>query len=185
VTSGLIDVLRCTWGERHARFAGVEYRRPVARLERATPAAADWVAAQLRPKVLVATQTKVLEATVDETGDLVPSTPVVAVHADPERLWHLAAALSAPPITAHALHVAAGAALSTGAVKLSARQVLELPLPVDPEAWDRGAALARDAARATSAAARRATLATLGTVMCAAYGVTAEGVVEWWLDRIR
>ena len=38
------------------------------------------------PKVVVATQTRVVEAAVDPTGEWIPSTPVVSVHADPDEL---------------------------------------------------------------------------------------------------
>ncbi|HEV8299138.1 MAG TPA: N-6 DNA methylase [Acidimicrobiales bacterium] len=185
VTSGLIDVLRCTWGQRAARFAGQRYERPVVRLEATTDTAGAWVRAQLRPKLMVATQTRVLEVAVDEVGVAVPSTPVIAVHPhEPSRLWHLAAALSAPPVTAYALTLAAGAALSTNAVKLAARQVLDLPLPSTGTAWDQGAAIARTVAGDTNTHLRHARLAELGAVMCEAYGVDPDPVLAWWLGRV-
>ena len=53
------------------------------------------------PKVLVASQTKVIEAVVDEAGRAVPGTPVVSVEpTDPEvDVWHLAALLTSPVAT--------------------------------------------------------------------------------------
>ena len=60
-----------------------------------------WFEALLRPKVVVATQTKVLEAAADVRGEVVPSVPVISVvpH-DERRLWHLLAVLLAPPVSA-------------------------------------------------------------------------------------
>jgi hypothetical protein len=136
VTSGLIDPGRLGWGERPARIAGTGFTRPTVdplRLERSV---ASWVAARLAPKVLVATQTKVVEAAPDLTGAFVPLTPVLSVTpADPADVWRLAAALTSPVVTAWALRTAGGAARSADAVKLSARQVLEAPLPADAGAW--------------------------------------------------
>ena len=104
------------------------------------------------PKVLVATQTRVVEAVADVDGAWVPSTPVVAVPAPPERLWHVLAALLAPPVTAWALHETAGTALAPGAWKLSAAQVRQLPAPADARLGRRRRAAAQ-AAQARRAAA--------------------------------
>jgi hypothetical protein len=89
---------------------------------------AAWVRAQLRPKLVLATQTKVVEVAVDERGDVVPSTPVVAIHAPAEQLWALAAALSAPPVSAAPGILRRGAVVRCG--QAPARQVLALP-PAD------------------------------------------------------
>jgi hypothetical protein len=96
-------------------------------------------------------------------------------------------------VTVHALHLALGTALLPSALKLSAKQVLALPLPVDAAAWNDGAALARDLARARTAAPgpgavdpailRKAFVA-FGVAMCAAYRVDPDEVLEWWLTRI-
>jgi hypothetical protein len=182
VTCGLIDVLANRWGSRPATFAHVKYAAPVVDVARLEGRVAAWVDAQLVPKLLVATQTKVLEVVVDETGHLVPSTPVIAVHAPREMLWHLAAALSAPCVSAHALGRVAGAALAADAIKLAARQVLELPLPQDHEAWDRGAVLAR-AAQHAGGGERERLLDALGTTMDQAYGCDDRSVFAWWAAR--
>ena len=99
-TSGLIEPLAVAWGRASVRFAGRRWQRPVVQLDAVDPSIARWVQSQLVPKLVIATQTRVLEVAVDDDGCFVPSTPVIAVHAPPERLWHLAAALGAPPITA-------------------------------------------------------------------------------------
>jgi methylase of polypeptide subunit release factors len=182
VTSGLIDVLDTSWGSTPARFAGARWNRPVVAVDGLGDAVARWVHAQLVPKLVLATQTKVLEVAVDEQGDAVPSTPVIAVHAPADRLWHLAAALSSPPISAVAHQRGFGAALSTDALKLSARQVLELPLPADHAAWDEAARCAQKVP-GTQGNARREALAAFAAAGCAAYGVADDDLVAWWLHR--
>ena len=109
---------------------------------------AAWADARLRPKVVVATQTRVVEAAVDDDGSWWPSVPVISVvldpdHDDDETRWLVAAALSAPPVSAWAAERSGGTALAPQALKLSARQVLEVPLPVDRDAWAEGARLLR------------------------------------------
>ena len=59
---------------------------------------------RLVPKVLVATQTKVVEAVADPEGRLRPVGPGGRGHAaDPAEVWAVTAALSAPPVSAWAL----------------------------------------------------------------------------------
>ena len=182
VTSGLIDVLACRWGTRPARFARVHYVAPVVDADKVEGRVGVWVRARLCPKLLIATQTKVIEVVVDEVGDLVPSTPVIAVHADESQLWLLAAALTAPCVSAHALGQVAGAALGADAIKLAARQVLALPLPGDRVLWERGATLAK-LAQCAADAERRELLDELGHTMDAAYGIADPAVFTWWARR--
>ena len=185
ITVGLVDPLRCRWGGAPARFARKSWSAPVVELDEIDgDRVRRWVVDRLVPKVLVATQTKVLEVVVDERGDLVPVTPMISVHAPPDRLWHLAAALSSPPLTAIAFDRAAGAALVATGLKLSARQVLDLPLPASSPAWDAGAEAARLAAAADDEPTYREAMVMLGTRMCEAYGVPAEPNLAWWLERL-
>ncbi|MEJ7582916.1 MAG: DEAD/DEAH box helicase [Acidimicrobiales bacterium] len=85
VTVGAIDPLWCSWGAGPVRFAGRRWTRPVVDLTSLTgdPTLHRWVVDRLVPKVLVATQTRVVEAVVDEEGAFVPSVPTIAVAADP------------------------------------------------------------------------------------------------------
>ena len=154
ITSGLIDRGRCRWGEKPARYGGTRWDAP------AVVDPPPWTDRLRVPKVLVATQTKVLEAVADTTGEWVPCTPVVSVVPEPERLWHVLAALLSPAATAWLLHRSAGTALSSGAIKPTAPLLRELPLPTDGARWDRAAAAVRD-----------------GEVDVDAYGV---GAGEWW-----
>lgn len=190
VTSGAIDPGRLVWGERPVRFGGRAWAAPRIDFEalraKGDPAVARWVEARLVPKVAVATQTRVIEAAVDLTGGWVPSTPVIAVVPAAERLHHLAAVLLAPPVTAWALRHAAGTALATGAVKLAARQVLDIPLPEDAPPWDEAARLV---ARLPDAAPdeRRRLLLAAGERMTAAYRLASDcpAVLDWWAARLQ
>ena len=103
------------------------------RVERETGLGA-WVRARLVPKVLLATQTRVLECVLDERGEWLPCVPVITVTpraefaSDPVALRRIEAAISSPRATAYALREFGGAALCADAIKLAARQVLALPL---------------------------------------------------------
>ena len=170
VTSGIIDPGRKAWGERPLRFAGRRWLTPrvdvPALHARGDPGVARWVDDRLRPKIVVATQSRVIEAAVDRDGMWVPSTPVISVTAAPERLDHVAAVLLGPPATAWALRRFTGAALATGAVKLAARQVLEIPVPPAGPDWDAAARLVGDVGSIDDPAARRDVLI-----------ATAEGLI--------
>ncbi len=183
VTSGLIDPAESLWGRRGTRFLKRSWDAPVIDLEalEADEKLYRWAVRRLVPKVLVGTQGKVIEAVVDEEGRWLPSVPTVTVVPDPALLWHVLAVLLAPPVAAHAAAAFAGTALSMQAIKLSARQVGGLPLPVDRSRWDEGAAAVR---RAQEEPARRDEhLATAGRHMCDAYGVDGA-TLEWWLSRL-
>ncbi|HMQ26472.1 MAG TPA: N-6 DNA methylase, partial [Acidimicrobiales bacterium] len=71
ITTGLIDLAGCGWGERPARYAKARWAAPVVDLETLAaddPALARWVDDRLVPKVVVATQTRVIEAVADVEG---------------------------------------------------------------------------------------------------------------------
>jgi hypothetical protein len=93
---------------------------------------------------------------------------------DAADLWRILAVLLAPPVVAHAAVRYLGAGLAPGSVKVSARQLEALPLPVDAGAWDAGAEHVR-AGRVPEAAA----------VMTDAYGAgAADGLLDWWRERV-
>lgn len=187
ITTGLIDPARSLWGVATTRFAKRRFARPrvdVERVRAATPLG-PWARARQVPKVLLATQSRVLEAVVDERGDWLPSTPTITVTAPAARLWHVAAALTSPPLTALALQRHAGAALSSDAITLSARHVAALPAPAPGPDWDAGAAALRQAAAAATAAQWHDALHRCGEALCRAYGLGDDGeLVAWWRGRL-
>jgi hypothetical protein len=185
ITSGLIEPGTVAWGRRATTFARQRWQRPVVRLDELDARLRAWAEPLLAPKLVVATQTKVLEAAVDEHGTWWPSVPVIAVvPSDPADVWRLAAVLLAPPVCAWAWARHAGGALGGDAIKLAAREVLELPLPTDPDAWDRGAEQARILSRRAASDDATAALLELGAVMCDAYRVEPEPILSWWSARL-
>jgi hypothetical protein len=183
VTSGLIDPGACGWGLRPARFAGQRWQAPVLAVDDLDPSTrvGRWVRARLVPKIVVASQTKVIEAVLDEDGALVPSPPCISVEAPGEQLPLLLAALLSPPATVWLHGRAAGTGLAPGALRVSVRDLVELPLPVDRAVWEAGAGLLAGRLGDDAASHR------FGRQMAAAYGLdpdTAEAVVRWWADRL-
>jgi SAM-dependent methyltransferase len=186
VTSGLIDLARCRWGETPTRILKNTWAAPcvdLGRLEHETDLG-SWAKARLVPKVLLATQTPVLEAVADPEGVMLPVTPVITITPnEPEDLWRVAAVLASPVATAAGYERTAGTALSAKALKLAAKQVLMLPVPADRPAWD-DAAMALRAAHDTHddeewAFLLRAAAASMNT----AFGVGGEDcfrLLRWW-----
>ncbi|HET7489278.1 MAG TPA: N-6 DNA methylase [Acidimicrobiales bacterium] len=186
LTSGLLDPAHVWWGRRSTRFDKVAYRFPRVDVGSLEPPLREWARRRLVPKLLLATQTKVLEAFVDGGGRFLPSVPVVTVTAgDEAELWRLGALLSSPPVTMLAARRHLGAALSSEALKLRAADVLELPLPARAEAWQEAAGHFEQASAAPDAAARRQALLSAGRLMCAAFGLGDDAeLVGWWQRRL-
>jgi hypothetical protein len=142
ITSGLIDPGRSHWGLRRARFARRHFHAPRVDVDALPDGLAAWAAARLVPKVLVATQTPVLEALVDEQGDWLPSVPVITVVPKYEQdLWRVAAVLTAPAVSAWAAATFLGAGMSGSSIKLAASQVRTIPLPAARSPWEGAAAV--------------------------------------------
>ncbi len=185
-TVGSLDPLDCAWGREPIRLGKRSWCRPVVSLAdlEADPKAHRWVRRQLHPKVLLPTQSKVLEPYVDRSGRTVPVTPVLAVRSlDPGLdLDHVAAAMLAPPLVAWAFRRWFGTALSVNALKLAARQVPELPMPVDRDAWTEAALLVAEADQ-VSIGDRDDVIAAIGRLMMVAYAVEDPAVFAWWDQR--
>jgi len=185
VTCGLLDPALVRWGRRPARIGRRTWQQP--RAVGLTGRAGAWASERLVPKVLVASQTRVIEAAADVTGRWLPVVPVITAVPTDVDVWSLLAALLAPSVSAHARTLHAGAALSDDAIKLSARQVAALPLPADGAAWADGAAAARAATAAGEAGDApgwRHALATLADAMGAAYGSEDPSLRAWWWERV-
>lgn len=190
ITVGMIDPGRQSWGVKARRFGGRQQLAPAVdfrALAAAHPRIAHWVTARQIPKVLVATQTRVVEAVADQSGSLIPVTPTISVEpklalTDGPSIWHLLAALLAPPVSARALSSHLGAGLSSGALRWSARSVLEVELPGDSAIWSRGAVCAQALNNCERSEIPKM-LSELGKVMCDAYGLEqCDPVYEWWLE---
>jgi predicted RNA methylase len=185
ITVGLIEPGRVLWGARPTRFARTGYLRPALDPAGLPPDLQVWAKARLVPKVVLATQSRVLEAAVDVDGAWLPSLPTITVTAHSASDRHIAAALTSPVATAVALRRVAGAALSHDAIKLSAKQVLALPAPKRGPDWDEAAAAMLDVAAASDEPAWRHALDRVADATCRAYGVDhAAELSEWWRNRL-
>jgi hypothetical protein len=180
VTSGLIGLGRTAWGEGPTRFAKQRWERPAVELEgvRGDERLARWLDRVLVPKVVLATQTRVVEAAADREGAWVPCTPVVSVlpH-DPGDVDRLVAALCAPPVAAWAARRASGTGLSPDAIRMSTALALSAPLPPDLALWEQ--------ASACLAAGDLAGYADLATAMHHLPPATAAAVLRWWRTNAR
>jgi hypothetical protein len=131
VTSGLIDRGVCLWGTKPTRFAKQRYAAPRVDLSLLTPKLRSWAAARLVPKILIANQTRGIEAVIDRDGAWLPSVPVITCTvASADRLDEVHTALSSPTATRWIRHQAAGSGLSADTVRLSPRLLASIPLDV-------------------------------------------------------
>lgn len=175
VTAGLVGVGGHSWGRRSVRFGKEPFAHPCVDLARLSEPLQAWAARRLVPKVIVATQTRVLEACGDHDGSLVPSVPVVSVvPTDPSDVDFLTAVMCSPHASAWAATRAIGAGLSLDAIKLSASQVAEIPLPP---------AVARPAVIDAATFLRSGDLGRYAELMGEAYGFTSPALLDWWLPR--
>jgi hypothetical protein len=190
VTSGLVDPGRSRWGERSVTFAKQRYERPRVDLARLDDHMVRWARRRLVPKVLVANQTRIVEAVCDPDGEWLPAVPVLGVYPngghwdDTDRrtvddlarsAWQIAAVLTSPLASAWSWHRGAGTGLSADAIRLSPAVLGALPWP--------GGDLER-AVRALRAGDVRG----CGAAVDVAYGIDDDRVLfDWWaalLERI-
>ena len=128
------------------------------------------------PKVLVASQTRIVEAVADPCGGWLPGVPVTSVvPIGDTTVWELAAVLTSPVASAAAWHAAAGTGLSARAIRLGPAALASLPWPAGD--LGRAAQLLRDG-----------DVLGCGRAVTAAYsyeirhGITApdDALFEWW-----
>jgi len=186
VTSGLIDPAAVMWGERSTKFDKTTYECPRVEIAKLDERLQKWARERLRPKLLLATQTKVLEVAVDDRGRFLPSVPVISITVqDPALLWMLGALLTSPPVTLIAARRHLGAALSSEALKLSASDVLSLPLPADESTWSVAAKHFQRGCESRDASSRQTELMATAELMCSAYGMPNDDeLMKWWSARL-
>ncbi len=177
VTAGRIDplVLR----DVPIRFAKQRWTHPTVVADALSGRAAAWVEAQRGPKLLVATQTKVLEAVADPDGRLVAGVPVIVVRPhDPADLWPLAAVLHAPCVSTWMHRHSAGTGLSAEACRPTADLIGRIPLPTDDDRWAEATDLARELSRGAGCWDE------FGRAADAAYGIDDPELRSWWRERL-
>lgn len=188
-TAGLIDPAHIKWGEDEVRFAGERYVFPVVdqKVVSTDEALVEWIDKRAVPKVLVASQTRVVEACIDITGAYVPVTPLISVvPEDPDALARIAAVLLSPVASALAATQGFGTALSPLALKVSAGFIRRLPLPEGNNHWDEAASLVTLAHEAHDRLERIVLLERAAQRMLKAYDLTNDGpAFSWWSARLR
>lgn len=126
ITSGLIEPGKVLWGDRAVTFARHRYIAPRVDLTMLSPALQTWATTRLVPKILIANQTKIIEAVFDQHGDWLPSVPVITcLTAQPDRVL---AVLQSDRANEWVRYHAAGTGLSATSVRLSARLLASIPL---------------------------------------------------------
>lgn len=192
ITSGLVDPGRSWWGERPITFAKQRFERPRVDLTSLDDHMREWARRRLVPKVLVANQTRIVEAVCDPTGDWLPGVPVLGVyptgaHWDDERrrsadelaesAWEIAAVLTSPVASGWLWHRGAGTGLSADTIRLSPVTLAALPWP----AGDLGVAVE---------ALRCGDVRACGAAVDVSYGITGESTLfesslfDWWSELL-
>jgi hypothetical protein len=175
VTSGLIDPGHCAWGRRPVRFAKRDFAHPRVDLAKLAGRFVAWADRKLVPKVLIANQTRIVEAVTDPDGAWLPGVPVTsATPIGDVSPWEIAAVLTSPVASAAAWQLGAGTGLSTKALRVGPALLGALPWP--------GGELdeAVDALRSRGPAA-------CGPLVDRAYGVdptSAAELLSWWSARL-
>lgn len=175
VTSGLIDPGMCHWGKRTVRFAKHDFEHPRVDLSLLSGRFPAWAARKLVPKVLVANQTRIVEAVADPDGAWLPGVPVTTVTPNSdEGVWAVAAVLTSPIASVAAWQHGAGTGLSTTTVRIGPASLAETPWP---------------AGRLDEAVAalRAGDVAKCARLVCGAYGLdedTTQPLMSWWEQRL-
>ena len=184
ITVGGIDLAGSSWGTRPIRLHGRTFKTPRVNPSQLpdTPRIRRWYASRAVPKVLVATQTRVIEAMLDAAGDCLGSTPVLSVFATKLPIAVVAALIASPVASAWAHTRFRGSALNLDVIKLSASQLLTLPLPADLRPLDEAADACLRAHTATGKERER-WLRALAEATTRAWGAD-RAVIDWWWRRI-
>lgn len=192
ITSGSVDPGVDRWGDRQTRLAGTVFVRPIldrdALRRSETPAAARvgrWVDRLSVPKVLVATQTRVIEACADLDGGAVPVTPVIAAIPVGIGVGQLLCALLSPAATVWAHRRTGGAGMSAGALRLRADDLAQVPVPIDADSWRAVGEWTEsmiEALPGSGMGLSPATLRELARRMQAIQGF-GDDVLQWWASR--
>lgn len=171
ITSGLIDPGRSWWGRRPITFAKQRFAAPRLDLDALDPKMQRWASRRMVPKVLIANQTKIIEAVADPAGEVLPGVPVISAYPTGDNLeataWEIAAVLTSPVASAWAWHRSAGTGLSADAIRLGPVVLADLPWP----AGNLDAAVRE---------LRLGDVRSCGREVHRAFAIDDEALTEWW-----
>jgi len=187
-TVGMLDPAHVAWGARPFKIAGERWTRPGVRVDGADPLLAALIQRQSKPKLLIATQTRVLEAAADPDGRYVALTPVITVVPNNAAdLWWIGALLSSPVVSAWIAAQTFGTARSLTALKPSAALLRQIPVPVMDSAWKRAGQRFQLASHAQDDRQRGRSLreSARDTIHCYSLAETTPGeLLDWWSSRL-
>jgi SAM-dependent methyltransferase len=126
VTSGLIEPGRCLWGQQPVKFAKQRYNTPHVNIDQLNDKLQRWAHNRLQPKILIANQTRLIEAVIDEHGAWLPSVPVLTCTA-PD-LEQVAAILAADTSNRWVRYHGAGSGLTPNVTRLTPALLSQIPL---------------------------------------------------------
>jgi hypothetical protein len=130
-----------------------------------------WARRRLVPKVLIANQTKIIEAVADPVGGVLPGVPVISAYPTSDALeaatWEIAAVLTSPVASAWAWHRSAGTGLSADAIRLGPVLLAGLPWPAGSLDVAVGELRGGD-------------VRSCGREVHRAFGIDDEALIEWW-----
>ena len=168
------------------RFGKRPWRAPVvalAALDDPDHPGATWARRQLVPKVLVASQTRVIEAAPDGQGRAIGLTPVISGVPDGIDLAHLLAVLCSPVSTLAVVSAMAGSGLGRAGVRVSTSVLADLELPVHRAPWDEAAALLAGRCSLGSGV-DPSTMQAVRDLMLSASGIDDGNEVRAWFETL-
>ncbi len=188
ITVGSIDPSKTLWGEREVLLGGRKFLHPTLSMQNIeNPRTLKWLTDRSKTKILVATQSEIIESVIDLSGKLIGSVPVITVTPKQEEdVFAVQAALCSSVLSAVAIGRHLGAGLSYKALKLSASQIAALPLPSHHEHWVQAAEIHRY----LSEHQEQSIIDVLKHIkeadmnMQAAYGVYSNELHVWWFERV-
>ncbi|MGI9645629.1 MAG: hypothetical protein ACR2O6_10005, partial [Ilumatobacteraceae bacterium] len=175
VTSGLIDPGINRWGSTAVTFARRRFTAPRVDVGALDERMQRWARDRLIPKVLVANQTRIVEAVCDPTGEWLPAVPVVAAYpddGDAATAWEIAALLTSPVASAWAWARSGGTGLSASAIRLGPVMLAALPWPTGP-------------LHSAVASLQAGDVRGCGSAVTDAFGLGDRvDLVDWWRDAL-
>jgi hypothetical protein len=183
-TTALIDFGVNKWGSRETTFAKAKMRFPRVDVPALSGPMQTWAAGKLVPKVIVSTQTKIVEAWVDELGEFLPSIPLISiVPSGKEDVWMIAAAVGNPVSSVFAFRNFSGSGMTGKVLKLNGAQIGNVPLPSNRKAWSEAASILKELHH--SPEGDLDLLRSFGEAIIGAYEVDNQReLVDWWLARV-
>lgn len=182
VTTGMISRFANSWGKQSALYRRQSYFEPAVDLAQIPVSlhTRKSIASARSPKLLLATQTRRLEITVDDAGECLAAVPLLTLI--PQlgmELLEVATLFASPLLSVLAARETLGTGLAGGVIKLNAEQVRALPLPKHVELWKEASSRFEIWWQSEHDLIQ---LIPICRLLNLAYGLPEDFAIEWWLD---